>query len=133
MKLIYTAILAAATAAMAAAPAAAQNPPLVSEPVPYTEGEVVEGDAALGEAAYAGKGCLACHGVGGVSVIPTYQTLAGKEAAYLKAQLLGFRSGARVEPTMTAMSKLLSDEEVDHVAVYLSQQPAPEAATPSGQ
>ena len=123
MKLIYTtcAVLLAAVAA----PVWAQNPPLVSEPVPYTEGEVVEGDAALGETAYNSKGCIGCHGASGISVIPTYQTLAGKEAAYIKAQLLGFRSGERVEPTMTAMSKLLTDDEVDHVAVYLELQTPP--------
>ena len=125
MKLIYTI---PAVFLFATAPASAQNPPLISEPVPYDKDAVVEGDVAAGEAAYNTKGCVACHGARGVSVVPIYQTLAGKEASYVKAQLLGFQSGERVEPTMTAMSKLLNSQEVSDVALYLEAQTPPAAA-----
>jgi len=43
------------------------------------------GDAAAGKAKFAM--CQGCHGPNGVSPVPTYPTLAGKDAAYVKEQL----------------------------------------------
>ena len=42
-------------------------------------------DAAAGQSAFAAKGCIGCHGAGGVSVVPAYPSLKGKdEAKYRK-------------------------------------------------
>ena len=77
------------------------------------------GDPAAGEAAFAAKGCTACHGAGGISSNPAYPSLNGKGAEYIEAQLKAFKSGARQNPTMSPMAAMLSDEEVGHVSAYL--------------
>ncbi len=76
-------------------------------------------DAAAGKAAYAGKGCIGCHGAGGVSAIPTYPTLKGKDAAFIAKNLTDFRSGARKNPTMNAMTAALSDDDIANIAAYI--------------
>jgi len=102
MKILHTAII--ATSMMLAA------------------GPAVAGDAAAGKAAYTSKGCLGCHGPNGRNENPRYPILAGQHAAYIKKNLGDFKSGARKDPTMNAMSAMLSDTDVDNIAAYLSAQ-----------
>jgi cytochrome c553 len=67
--------------------------------------------------------CTTCHGADyhGSGTAPA---LAGKSAAYIATQLRAFRSGARQDPMMGSVAKgLLSDEEVDDLAAYLSTLP----------
>ena len=82
----------------------------------------IAGDAAAGEAAYNSKGCSGCHGAGGRSQIPANPALAGKDAAFLKTQLMDFKSGKRQNATMNAMAAMLNDADVANVAAYLSAQ-----------
>ena len=105
MKLINTAII-ATTMMIVAAPALA-------------------GDAVAGMSTFSAKGCIGCHGAGGgrpVTTNPPTPSLAGKDAAFIKKQLVDFKSGARKSATMNAMAPMLSDADVDNVAAYLSTQ-----------
>lgn len=74
------------------------------------------GDAAAGKAKAAS--CMGCHGANGVSAVPSYPNLAGQKAAYTVKQLKAFKSGARKDPTMNAMSKPLSNADMDNLAAY---------------
>ena len=74
------------------------------------------GDAAAGKAKAAS--CMGCHGANGVSAVPSYPNLAGQKAAYTVKQLKAFKSGARKDPTMNAMSKPLSNADIDNLAAF---------------
>ena len=79
------------------------------------------GDAAKGKALTAT--CVACHGADGNSVNPIWPKIAGQSEEYITKQLVDFRSGARVEATMTAMAKgIASDDDIPHIAAYFSSQ-----------
>ncbi|MBL7005422.1 MAG: c-type cytochrome [Gammaproteobacteria bacterium] len=79
----------------------------------------VVADAAAGKAAFAAKGCIGCHGAGGVSMVPTYPTLKGKDSAFVSENLTNFRSGKRVSATMNAMAAGLSDADIVNLADYI--------------
>jgi cytochrome c553 len=79
------------------------------------------GDAAKGKALTAT--CGACHGADGNSTNPIWPKIAGQGEEYLVKQLMDFRSGARVDPTMSAMAKgIASDDDVEHLAAYFASQ-----------
>jgi len=79
------------------------------------------GDAAKGKTLTAT--CVACHGADGNSVNPDWPKLAGQKEEYIIKQLTDFRSGARVDATMTPMAMgIASDEDVLHLAAYFSSQ-----------
>ena len=77
--------------------------------------------------------CASCHGPGGRSTAPTFPRLAGQQAAYLDAQLKGFRDQTRGDPDaiayMWGMASQLSDSQIAALADYFSQQ-RPAAGTP---
>ena len=50
------------------------------------------------------------------------QKLAGKDAAFIKQQLMDFKSGKRQNPTMNAMAAMLNEADMANVAAYLSAQ-----------
>ncbi len=81
-------------------------------------GAVMAGDAAAGKAKAAA--CAGCHGANGVSAVPNYPNLAGQKEAYLVKQLKDFKSGARKDPTMSAMAAPLSDADIENLAAYYS-------------
>lgn len=66
--------------------------------------------------------CVACHGQHGMSTSPNYPNLAGQKPVYLKKQLADFAAGKRVDPVMSAMVKGLSDQDMDNLADFYSQQ-----------
>lgn len=74
------------------------------------------GDAAAGK----GKSmmCSACHGVAGISAVPTYPNLAGQKEAYTVKQLKDFKSGKRNDPTMKGMVASLSETDMADLAAY---------------
>lgn len=76
-------------------------------------------DATKGQSTYAAKGCIGCHGAGGKSVVPTYPSLVGQDAAFVKKNLADFRSGARKNPTMNAMAAGLNDDDINNLADYI--------------
>lgn len=68
--------------------------------------------------------CLTCHGHNGNVVSQTYPRLAGQPAAYLENQLAAFASGDRSNPTMAAVSRNLSADEVKAAAGFFAAQAA---------
>jgi len=86
------------------------------------QGAAVAGDAAAGEAAFNGKGCVGCHGPAGKSQIPTYPALNGQDAEFLSAELTKFRSGERDNPMMSPMAAGLSDDDIANISAYLAAQ-----------
>jgi len=76
------------------------------------------GDAAKGKVKAAS--CAACHGNDGISKIPAYPNLRGQKAPYVVKQLKAFKSGTRKDPTMNAMSKPLSDADMENIAAHFA-------------
>ncbi len=74
------------------------------------------GDVAAGKAKSAV--CASCHGAEGISAIPLYPNIAGQQEAYLVKSIKEYKTGDRKEPTMGAMAKPLSDEDIDNLAAY---------------
>lgn len=79
----------------------------------------VNADVATGKSVYAAKGCIGCHGAGGVSVVATYPSLKGKDGDFIRKNLTDFRSGARKDPVMNAMSASLKDADIENLADYI--------------
>ncbi|MCH9757648.1 MAG: cytochrome c4 [Proteobacteria bacterium] len=81
-----------------------------------------EADPAAGKAAYEAS-CSVCHGKNGASVIPANPILSGQHLDYLKTQIASYRSGERKNAVMVGMAATLTDQQIDDIATYLSQQP----------
>lgn len=78
------------------------------------------GSAEEGKKAFAAKGCIGCHGPAGKSPNPSaFPTLAGKEAAYIKEQLIAFKTQKRNNPLMSPMAAGLTDADIDNIAAYI--------------
>ena len=67
--------------------------------------------------------CAGCHGADGNSAMAIWPKLAGQHAGYLAKQLDDFKSGARKDPTMTAMAASLQKQDIDDIAAYYAAQP----------
>lgn len=68
--------------------------------------------------------CSACHGSDGNSMSPLWPNLAGQSAPYMVAQLKAFKDRDREDPLMTAQAMLISDRDVNDLAVYFESLPA---------
>jgi cytochrome c553 len=83
---------------------------------------------ALGEKIYRGgiadrqiAACAGCHSPNGAGIPAQYARVAGQHQDYTVAQLANFRTGSRANSAqMTAISKRLSDEEMQAVADYIA-------------
>lgn len=91
---------------------------IVVATVLLVSGHAIAGDAAAGKAVSAR--CISCHGVAGISPIGIYPNLAGQKEQYLKKQINAFRSGKRVDPSMTAMVAGLTDSDAANLAAFYS-------------
>ena len=80
----------------------------------------VMADVAAGQSTYAARGCIGCHGAGGVSVVATYPSLKGKDREFIRKNLTDFRSGARKNPVMNAMAAGLKDADIVNLAAYIN-------------
>jgi len=78
-----------------------------------------QADVAAGKSTYASRGCIGCHGAGGVSAATTYPSLKGNSADFVRKNLTDFRSGARKAPVMNAMAAGLSDADIQNLADYI--------------
>ena len=78
------------------------------------------GDAAAGKAK--SVACAACHGPDGNSVNPEWPKLAGQHPAYLVEQLRAFKEGRRKNATMAPMAVNLSEQDMQDLAAYFSNQ-----------
>ena len=66
----------------------------------------------------AAQTCVACHGQNGISVSPTWPTLAGQYEDYLVHALNQYRDGTRTNAVMAQMAVPLTDEDVKVLARY---------------
>lgn len=81
-------------------------------------GSAIAGDAAAGKTKYAV--CAGCHGpTGAGNEALKYPKLTGLEAGYVKQQLVAFKSGARDNATMKAMTAGLNEADMDNLAAYI--------------
>lgn len=62
--------------------------------------------------------CVACHGQNGISVSPTWPSLAGQHEEYLIEALNQYRDGTRKEAVMAQMAVPLTDADVKLLARY---------------
>jgi cytochrome c553 len=76
-------------------------------------------DVADGKSTYAARGCIGCHGAGGVSVVATYPSLKGRNREFIRQSLTAFRSGERKSPVMNAMAAGLNDADIANLADYI--------------
>ena len=75
--------------------------------------------------------CVACHGAGGNSTMPTAPSLAGQPEFYVHWQLVLFRDQRRRDPQMSPFAEKLSDEDMsDLAAYYAAQKPTTKPAPP---
>jgi cytochrome c553 len=82
-------------------------------------GAALAGDAAAGKTKFAV--CAGCHGpTGAGNEALKYPKLTGLEAGYVKQQLVAFKSGARDNATMKAMTAGLSATDMDNLAAYIA-------------
>lgn len=64
--------------------------------------------------------CAGCHGVDGVSPVPTQPNLAGMSWQYIAKQLKHFKSGQRDNAIMKGFATTLSDADMKSLGVYFS-------------
>lgn len=68
--------------------------------------------------------CDRCHGVNGDSTDPRVPALAAQRADYLERILNAYRTGTRKSSAMSAMSKVLTEAEVQKLADHYAHQKA---------
>lgn len=95
---------------------------LVLTAAPATAQSLVEGDASAGQ--IRSTVCAACHGTEGNSVNPLWPNIAGQHATYTVQTLRAFREDKRQDALMTTQAMLLSEEDIDNLAVYYESLPA---------
>jgi cytochrome c553 len=66
--------------------------------------------------------CAGCHGSNGEGIAP-FPRLIGQKPDYLEQQLINFKTGARQNLVMQAMTINLSDEDIKLLAAYLGGSP----------
>jgi cytochrome c553 len=93
--------------------------PLIIGILSLSSAGAMAGDVAAGQAAFTTKGCIGCHGAGGVSVDPAYPTLRGKEVAFVEKNLRDFKNGKRIHAIKNALAMGLSDADIANLAAYI--------------
>lgn len=68
--------------------------------------------------------CIGCHGIDGYrTAFPkAYHVpkIGGQHAEYIIKALEGYKNGSRSHPTMTAIAKTLSQQDIEDFAAYYS-------------
>jgi len=65
--------------------------------------------------------CIACHGQNGISLSPTWPTLAGQHEDYLVHSLSQYRDGTRKDPVMAPLVAALSDDDIALLAKHYAR------------
>lgn len=69
--------------------------------------------------------CVGCHGIDGYrTAFPSAYNvpkLGGQHAEYIIKALEGYRTGTRSHPTMTALAKTLSKQDIEELAAYYAK------------
>lgn len=81
---------------------------------------LVQADVATGKSTYAARGCIGCHGAGGVSTVAANPSLKGQSGDFIRKNLTDFRSGARASPVMNTMAAGLKDADIENLADYIN-------------
>ena len=70
--------------------------------------------------------CIGCHGVDGYKtafpLVYTVPKIDGQRAEYIAAALTAYKNGERQHPSMVAIAKQLSDEDITRLAKFYSEQ-----------
>ncbi len=82
--------------------------------------ETVEAGGSSGESLAEAQTCVACHGQNGISLSPSWPTLAGQHEDYLVHALKAYRAGERTDVSMMPMAANLSDDEIAKLAEYFA-------------
>ncbi|MDG2141169.1 MAG: c-type cytochrome [Gammaproteobacteria bacterium] len=85
-----------------------------------TQSALAQGDAAAGQAKSAL--CATCHGAEGNSEISINPKLAGQNFNYIVKQLNDYKSGNRVNATMSAMVAALTEQDILDISAWYSSQ-----------
>lgn len=80
-------------------------------------------DLVQGEAKFTAV-CAACHGADGNSAIAANPKLAQQHPQYLVKQLQDFKSGKRASAVMKGFAAVLSDDDMNNIAAWLTAQKA---------
>ena len=64
--------------------------------------------------------CVACHGQNGISLSPSWPTLAGQHEDYLVHSLNQYRDGTRQDVVMSPMVAEMTDDTVEQLAEYFA-------------
>ena len=83
-------------------------------------GETVAAGGSSGSSFEPANTCAACHGQNGISLSPSWPTLAGQHEDYLVHAMNQYRDGARKDPVMAPLVASLSDETVLQLAKYFA-------------
>ncbi len=83
--------------------------------------ETVESGGSQADAIEDAQTCVACHGRNGISVSPTWPSLAGQHEDYLVQALNQYREGTRKDTVMTQMAASLTNADVKLLARYYSR------------
>lgn len=75
--------------------------------------------------------CVSCHGQDGVSIAPTYPSLAGQHEDYLERAIDEYRKGGRKNPIMKGFAATLKDEDITAIAQYFAHEAHPTLSTES--
>ena len=86
-----------------------------------------EEDARAGEAIFRGgiaeynvPSCMGCHGPSGSGIPPAYPRLGGQHAMYIETELKAYKSGEREHPIMQSIAFVLTERQIEQLALYLS-------------
>ncbi|APX22920.1 MAG: cytochrome c4 [Rhodobacteraceae bacterium] len=75
--------------------------------------------------------CRTCHGLDGIAQIPIAPNIGGEPEAYLEAQLMAFKSGAREHEMMSVVAAGLTAQQISDVAAWYAAHTA-SATLPEG-
>ncbi len=65
--------------------------------------------------------CTSCHGADGISIAPSYPSLAGQHPDYIVRAIGEYKKGGRKNPIMKQFAGNLSDADAQVIAAYFSR------------
>jgi cytochrome c553 len=74
--------------------------------------------------------CAGCHGEDGISQTENIPSLAGQPDQFIQWQLVFFRSGARKNEQMQAISEQITNEDIRILGAYFAALTPPKASAP---
>lgn len=78
-------------------------------------------DKTVGEKLYLSNACIECHGPRGYSEDPDmFPKIAGLDRQYIIDQLTAFQSGSRKNVIMSPVAAMLSAEDIQALATFIS-------------